>query len=131
MSKSTQLASESMAELGRAAEAYLDRVLPKSDAQVCEECLIERAETEKGLTISRLGGVVTARAYRSPVEGFAPPDISFEVNWTNGVSELADVNMSSHSDGEITALEITLKDFPWIATVLRDLIETPNLRLVK
>jgi hypothetical protein len=130
MTKSVQRASEAMAELGSAVEVYLDRALRKSGAQTCDACLEESVETKRGLTISRLGGIVTARAYRSPVEGLESPDISFEVSWSSGVSELPDVSMNLHSGGEITPREITLKDFPWVATVLGDLIETPNLRLV-
>ncbi|MBI4101232.1 hypothetical protein HY441_02050 [Candidatus Microgenomates bacterium] len=130
MTTLSEEATQAMADLGDASARFLDRAIVSSNAAVCGDCSVEQARTPKGLTITRLGILVTAEAHLTN-RLMTGCGVSFKVTWSGVAAELPNVEMNIHDGEEVIPKKITVKDFPWIATVLSDLIDTPHLRLVK
>jgi hypothetical protein len=132
MTTPTEAAIEAMAQLREASNAYLDGAVGKGEAYECEDCLKQFVQTPKGLTIRKLGGLLIDEARFMP-KGPADEVISvnFKVTWKEDVARLPKLEMEVQLEGEIKPARLTVRDHPWIAGMLGELIETPRLRLVK
>lgn len=128
MTTPTEQAREAMLNLGTAA-------VERGEGVACVDCGIEQV-VSGGLTITRLSGVMEVEggfaAKPSMSESMVGIGLGFKVTWQNGTTELPKVGMSLRAEVGEKPTRTTVRDFPYIATILGNMIrKRTSLRLVE